>query len=779
MKYILSKALNTVIQRSLDIVIQERNQFIMPEHILMSIFSTEEIMNGCIFLGIDFARLFYELKEYIKKLEKTRKTSIKDLIIYNSSDTSDLIRYASERSKELSRTTRDNKYIVTISDILYSINRLQDSWAKNVFDYFIKEKQLEALNEYIESHVKTEIDSKEQTEVYSDGYGSEDKKDSSLRNETDNTYDQEEYPEEQNINWKNYVTCLSENIESHSPVIGRDEEINVTLQTLCRKDKHNPLHIGEPGVGKTAIIYKLTRLISTGNVPDCLKYCKVYKVDAGALVAGTRYRGDLEKRVKSIMEGLENEGNTILYLDEIHNIMGAGKTADGALGVSELIKPYLDNSNIRVIGSTTYEDFKKSMGRDKALMRRFKEIDIKEPSVEETIQIIKGLKKVYEKYHGVFYTDKAIDLAVRGSKKYITGKFLPDKAIDLIDEAGAYRVMHKLPQIRQTVNDDVIKQLIFKACKIDTKVMTENENAEVSTLYNRISLRIFGQDKAVKKVVEAVEISKAGLGDENKPMASFLFVGPTGVGKTELAKVLAEEMNIPLVRFDMSEYTEKHSVAKFIGSPAGYVGYEDGGLLTDAINKSPNCVLLLDEIEKAHQDIYNILLQVMDYGTLTDNRGSKADFKNVIIIMTSNAGAQYAAQASIGFSGSVTTGDAMMKEVKKTFKPEFINRLSCVTTFGDMTKDMAVMIMNMKLKVLSQKLSSRNVTMDLDDEAKVFILNRGYSEKYGAREMERTISRELKPLLTHEILYGALKKGGNIKFGIKDDKIFISEISKK
>ena len=779
MKYILSKALNTVIQRSLDIVIHEKNQFIMPEHILMSIFSTEEVMRGCNNIGIDFARLFHELKGFVNKLEKTKKVKLEDMVIYNSSDTSDLLRYASERSKELLRITEDKKCIVTIPDVLSSVKRLQDSWAKNVFDFFIQEKQLDELNKYIETHIKTEVESKGQAEIYNDGADAENAKDTNNISDYDDLFNNSEEKEDTDVDWHKFVSCLSDDTQNHSPVIGRDEEINITLQTLCRRDKKNPLHIGEPGVGKTAIVYKLTDEISRGNVPECLKKCKVYKVDAGALVAGTRYRGDLEKRIKIIMEGLENEDNTILYLDEIHNIMGAGKTSDGALGVSELIKPYLDRGKIRIIGSTTYEDFKKSMGRDKALMRRFKEIDIKEPSIEESILILKGLKKVYEKFHGVYYTDKAIETAVKGSKKYITNKFLPDKAIDLIDEAGAYRVMHPLAQKRQTVGDDIISQLILKACKIDTKVMTDTENETVSTLYDRIRGRIFGQDNAVKQVVEAVEISKAGLGDENKPMASLLFVGPTGVGKTELAKVLAEEMNVSLVRFDMSEYTEKHSVAKFIGSPAGYVGYEDGGLLTDAIRKSPNCVLLLDEIEKAHQDIYNILLQVMDYGTLTDNRGSKADFKNVILIMTSNAGAQYAAQASVGFAGNVSTGEAMMKEVKKTFKPEFINRLSCVTMFGDMTRDMAVMIMDMKLKVLSHKLAARNVTMHIDDDARKFILNKGYSEKYGAREMERTVSRELKPLLTSEILYGRLKKGGEIYFGVDNNHITISEIRKK
>ena len=770
MEFILSKALNQVFHRSLDIVIKERNQYVMPEHLLMSLFTSEEVIRGCNDVGIDYTMMFHELKRYVDKLEKRDKEKYKDFVIYNSIDTANLIKYASEHSQELLRVM-DDKYVITIPDVLVSINKLQDSWAKNVFEFFIHDEQLQHLNKYIETHIKTEIDADSKNVMFEDDPESTD--DADQKNSSDT--EEEEEREYADTDWRQFVTCISDDT-THNPVIGRDDEINITLQTLCRRDKNNPLHIGEPGVGKTAIIYKLCDEINRGNVPDRLKGCRVYKVDAGALVAGTRYRGDLEKRIKIIMQGLENEGDAILYLDEIHNIMGAGKTSDGALGVSELIKPYLDNKNIRIIGSTTYEDFKKNMGRDKALMRRFNEIDIKEPSVEETITILKGLKKIYEKFHGVYYTDKAIETAVTGSKKYITNRFLPDKAIDLIDEAGAYRVMHKLAQKRQTVNEDVITQLILKNCKIESDAMKDSDNNVVSTLYDRIRSKIFGQDNAVRQVVEAVEISKAGLGDPDKPMASMMFVGPTGVGKTELAKVLAQELNVELVRFDMSEYTEKHSVAKFIGSPAGYVGYEDGGLLTDAIRKSPNCVLLLDEIEKAHQDIYNILLQVMDYGVLTDNRGSKADFKNVIIIMTSNAGAQYAAQASVGFSSSISTGDAMMKEVKKTFKPEFINRLSCVTMFNDMSREMAVMIMNKKIELLSDKLSAQNVTMHLDDEAMDYILNHGYSIKYGAREMERTISRLLKPMLTREILYGKLKKGGIITFGVENDNIVIKEI---
>ena len=541
------------------------------------------------------------------------------------------------------------------------------------------------------------------------------------------------------------------------------------MQVLCRKDKNNPLHVGEPGVGKTALIYGLTALIERGAVPERLRGARVYMMDMGTMVAGTQFRGDFEKRIKMVMEGLAQEGNAILCIDEIHNLIGAGRNGDASLDASNMLKPYLESGAIRFIGSTTYDEYNRYIAKQKSLVRRFQQIDIAEPSVDDAIRIVEGLRPSYEKFHGVKYAAGVVEFAVRSAAKHIRDRFLPDKAIDLIDEAGAYRETHPLTtQKRQTVDRRLVTDILARVCKIDAEALKEQSNDALRTLEGDIKKEIFGQDEAVGRVVEAVQMSKAGLADDTKPMASLLFVGPTGVGKTEVARVLSERMGMKLVRFDMSEYAEKHAVAKLIGSPAGYVGYEDGGLLTAAVRKTPNCVLLFDEIEKAHPDIFNIFLQMMDYAALTDNHGERADFRNAIIIMTSNAGAQYASRASIGFTGSVSRGDAMLTTVKKTFKPEFINRLTDIVVFHDMSRQMASLILDKKLAQLQTKLSAKNVTLHLSAEARELLLTKGFTPEYGARELDRVIGSMLKPLLMREILFGKLKKGGefNVECGM-------------
>ena len=534
--------------------------------------------------------------------------------------------------------------------------------------------------------------------------------------------------------WTELVVCINDLLANHNPLIGREAELDRTIQVLCRRDKNNPLHVGEPGVGKTALIYGLAKRIEEGNVPERLKGAKIYQMDMGTMIAGTQYRGEFEERIKRVMKGVAKQKNAIVYIDEIHTLIGSGAAGGESLDGSNILKPYLEAGDIRFIGATTYKEYNKYMQKSQGIVRRFQKIDVPEPSQSEAIQILEGLKPMYEQFHQVQYEQGMMPYAVELSAKYITDRFLPDKAIDLIDEAGAYREMHPLKKKTQVVNRKLIEEAVKKICKLsdDMFAASYGENKQLATLHDHIMAQLFGQDEAVRQVVEAVQMAKAGLNEPDKPLASLLFVGPTGVGKTELCKVLAKELGVELIRFDMSEYTEKHAVAKLIGSPAGYVGYDDGGLLTDAIRKSPNCVLLLDEIEKAHQDIYNILLQVMDYARLTDNKGNKADFKNVILIMTSNAGAQFASMGTVGFSNTKTRGDAMLDTVKKTFKPEFINRLSGMVVFNDMSREMAAQVFDKKLSILQERLQAKNVTIKLTDQARDFLIRKGYSEKYGA-----------------------------------------------
>ena len=576
------------------------------------------------------------------------------------------------------------------------------------------------------------------------------------------------------------MPCLNDTYASHNPLIGREDELERTIRVLCRKDKNNPLHVGEPGVGKTALVYGLTAMIERGEVPERLKGARVYMMDMATMVAGAQFRGDFEKRMKMVMEGLAAEGNAILYIDEIHNLVGAGRSGgDSSLDGANILKPYLENGVIRFIGSTTYDEFNRYVARQKSLVRRFQQIDIAEPSIDDAIRIVSGLLPGYEKFHGVKYAKGAAEYAVRYTSRYMKDRFLPDKAADLLDEAGAYRETHPLTtQKRQSVDRKLLSDVLAKLCKIDADVLKEGRDDRLMTLADDMKRQIYGQDTAVDKVVEAVQMAKAGLAEDQKPMASLLFVGPTGVGKTEVARVLANQLGVRLVRFDMSEYAEKHAVAKLIGSPAGYVGYEDGGLLTDAIRKTPNCVLLFDEIEKAHPDIYNIFLQVMDYASLTDNRGQRADFQEVIIIMTSNAGAQYASRANIGFGGTVSRGEAMLTQVKKTFKPEFLNRLTDTIVFHDMDRHMAELILDKSLRRLADKLAAKNVELTVSDEARELLLKKGFTAEYGARELDRVVSNMLKPLLMREILFGWLRGGGKAEAAVTEGKIELRKVEK-
>lgn len=573
---------------------------------------------------------------------------------------------------------------------------------------------------------------------------------------------------EKESGWHQYVVCLNEQIQKQNPLIGREQELERTIQILCRKDKNNPIHIGEAGVGKTAIAYGLAAWIEEGKVPTVLQNMKIYSVDLGGLLAGTQYRGDFEKRLKKVLQGIQQEGSAILYFDEIHNIVGAGAVNGGAFDASNLLKPYLTDGSLRFMGATTYEEYKKYFAKNKSLVRRFQTIEIKEPSKEETVRILMGLKEYYEAYHGIQYTKGTLEHAVELSSRYMTERYLPDKAIDLIDEAGAYRQIHPLKQKTQKVDKKLIEEVLSSICRIPKQTVEAGEIKQLASLEKNLSAKVFGQEEAIRKVADSVKMSRAGLTDDEKPLASLLFVGPTGVGKTEVARTLAAQLGVPLIRFDMSEYAEKHTVAKLIGSPAGYVGYEEGGLLTDAVRKQPHAVLLLDEIEKAHADIYNILLQVMDYATLTDSQGRKADFTNIILIMTSNAGASQIGKPGIGFMGQDKSTDVMLEEVKRVFQPEFRNRLSGIIAFCGLNDKMARQITVKKLEMLADKLSAKNITISYKKSLIDYIRREGISKEYGAREIDRVIERDIKPLLVNEILFGALKKGGHCTMEYKE-----------
>ena len=715
------------------------HEFIMPEHLLLALLRQFSFCQALQEENVDCLKMHEDLVNWLAKQERVPST-IKYL-----PEPSSLFKTMFGTACALA-VTADRK-LVHVTHFVQAMLGLQNSEAAFLLGKAIGDRQGEFLAS-VDSFYPLEGDASD-TGIMSD--------------EMDDEYDDDYDEEGRNMpdDWHQLVTCISRKVDEHNPLIGREQELDRTIQVLCRAEKNNPLHIGEPGVGKTALVYGLAKLINEDKVPDRLKGARIYSMDIGQMLAGAQYRGDFEKRIKLVMAGAANEGNVIIYIDEIHNIIGAGRGSDGSLDASNMLKQYLEAGDIRFIGSTTYEEYNRYMSKSKSITRRFQQIDIKEPSEEETIKILEGLQYKYNKYHGVTYRKDALEYAVHASAKYISNRCLPDKAIDLIDEAGAYLEVHPVEyRQRSYVTKAIIQQILTKVCKIDAAAIKDENNDSLATLRQRILDKIYGQDKAVDKVVEAVMMAKAGLVDDDKPMASLLFVGPTGVGKTEVVRVLAKELGIELVRFDMSEYTEKHTVAKLIGSPAGYVGYEDGGLLTDAIRKTPNCVLLLDEIEKAHSDIYNILLQVMDYARLTDNKGQKADFRNVILVMTSNAGAQYASQASVGFGGNVTRGEAMLAQVKKTFKPEFINRLSDTVVFNDMDKHMAELILAKKLRQLDAKLAAKGVSITLTDAAREKILEWGFTKEYGAREMDRVIGNRLKPILMKALLFGKLKKAG-------------------
>ena len=797
--------------KAMDNVVSYHHEFLMPEHLLLSVIDHPEVVRIMRRMKIDQKSMRQELDAWLKQQERIPKefshVKPEPSVLFKAMHSSAYLvnlaggagvklnvthfltamltlpyaeapylidKYIGEQGEKFTRLIGE-KFPDEEDPEMKEFSKFSPLLANESGGGLSDEELMNEMRAFIESGSSDFDDDDEDGDDGDFWYDDDDD------NDEDDGIDNDEYDDPEGwqtgkrhpSDWHKLVTCISDKVDQHNPLIGREKELDRTIQVLCRAEKNNPLHVGEPGVGKTALVFGLAKLINENQVPDRLKGARIYGMDIGQMLAGSQYRGDFEKRIKMVMDGAAKEGNVIIYIDEIHNMIGAGRGSDGGPDASNMLKQYLEAGDIRFIGSTTYEEYSRYMAKSKGIVRRFQQIDIKEPSVDEAIKILEGLQHKYNIYHGVTYRKDALEYAVRASDKYISNRFLPDKAIDLMDEAGAYLEVHPANRQRSYVTKAVIQQILTKVCKIDAAAIKDEDNSALASLRQRMLDKIYGQDTAVDKVVEAVMMAKAGLIDDDKPMASLLFVGPTGVGKTEVARVLARELGIELVRFDMSEYTEKHAVAKLIGSPAGYVGYEDGGQLTDAIRKTPNCVLLLDEIEKAHSDIYNILLQVMDYARLTDNKGQKADFRNVILIMTSNAGAQYASQANIGFAGNVSRGQAMLAQVKKTFRPEFINRLSDTVVFHDMDRHMAELILDKKLAQLADKLSAKGVSIELTPQAREHLLKWGFTKEYGAREMDRVIGNRLKPVLMKALLFGKLKKGGKAVVKLEGKELVI------
>lgn len=731
------------------------NEYVTPEHVWFVLADRPAFQAAFKSCGGDVKKLKSRLEEYLGQMDIVEKDEGGIEVSYGLSQTIE------EAARKAISSDRDT---IELPHLLYSMMELEESYGA----YFVQMQGVECVD------LLVELGTGGSGRKMGAGAGRTGGTDSNAGTGGTSDMDNEEDAEEERESvLLQYAVCINDEVKNSCPLIGREAELERTMQVLCRRQKNNPLHVGEPGVGKTAITYGLAARINEGRVPEKLKNARIYGIDLGSMLAGTQFRGDFEKRLKAVMEELKEEENPILYIDEIHNLVGAGAVNGGSMDASNLLKPYLTDGKLKFIGATTYEEYKKYFSKDKSLVRRFQNIDIKEPTVEETVEILNGLKPYYEKFHHVRYQKGTMEHAASLSEQYINERYLPDKAIDLIDEAGAYLELHPKNKKIQVVDKKLVEEVLAKICRIPKQTVETEERQKLARLERELKGRVFGQEAAVDQLTNAIKLSKAGLSEENKPVGSLLFVGPTGVGKTELAKSVAEVLGIRLVRFDMSEYAEKHTVAKLIGSPAGYVGYEEGGLLTEAIRKNPHCVLLLDEIEKAHLDIYNILLQIMDYATLTDNQGRKADFRSVILIMTSNAGAEKADRASIGFGGRQLNEEGITDEVKRVFRPEFRNRLDRIIIFRPLDAAMADRIVGKEFGNLARKAAEKNVELTLSRACRKYLAAKGVSREYGAREIKRIIGQEIKPLLVDEMLFGRLKKGGSCEIDYDGKRVIL------
>lgn len=756
----ITREVNNILVEAYEVAKKNKHELITVEHILYAITFQERFIEVIEELKGNVDELRSNLMEYLNNyIDKDENGNIQES--YNFQQ---VILRASEQAIYASNNN------ISMEHIIAAIYELDNSYAQ----YYLLEQGLEKRDLLY----KLCHEGSENVYYVNEEELTDEELDTNIVEEELNNNLKKEGSRKQSL-IKKFTSNLNEYVknEYNDPLIGRDDILNRTIQILCRRTKNNPIHVGEPGVGKTAITLGLARLINEGKVPEKIKNAEIFSLDIGATLAGTKYRGDFEERIKKVLNEINNHENPIVYIDEIHTIVGAGSIGGGSLDTSNLLKPYLMEGKIKFIGATTFDEYKKYFEKDKALTRRFQTIEVKETSVKETIKIIQGLKSNYENYHNVKYTDEAIKLAVELSSKYINDRFLPDKAIDIIDEAGSYISMNREDSNEKIIGEKIIEEVISKVCHIPKNTVEKDEVSSLKELEDNLEKNIFGQNKAIHEVVRCIKMSRAGLNEENKPISSLLFVGPTGVGKTQLSKILADSLGVKLIRFDMSEYAEKHAAAKLIGAPPGYVGYEEGGLLTDTIRKNPYCVLLLDEVEKAHPDILNVLLQVMDYATLSDNQGRKADFRNVVLIMTSNAGAKNIGKSVIGFGDRIIKDEAIMEEVKKFFTPEFRNRLDKIVVFNHLNNEMALDIARKELNKFNEQLLKKNVKVNFDDKCISFIASKGISQEYGAREIIRIINQEIKPMLVDEILFGSLSDGGEIALDVNDNK-FIAIVEK-
>ncbi|MEG3768087.1 ATP-dependent Clp protease ATP-binding subunit ClpA [Alteromonas sp. 14N.309.X.WAT.G.H12] len=743
----LNKELEQTLNEAFVFAREHRHEFMTVEHLLLALMDNSAARDALKACGANIDLIKSELIEFVKD---TTPLIMDDQI--NERETQPTLGFQRVLQRAVFHVQSSGKDEVTGANVLVAIFSEQESHAV----YILKKADVTRLDvvNFISHGVSK----------------NEDESPASGENVEESTEG-----DESGSALSKYSTDLNRQAKEGKidPLIGRDSEVERTIQILCRRRKNNPLLVGEAGVGKTAIAEGLAYRIVNEDVPEVIANSTVYSLDLGGLLAGTKYRGDFEKRLKAILKELSKDEDAILFIDEIHTIIGAGAASGGVMDASNLLKPKLSSGELRCIGSTTYQEYQGIFEKDRALARRFQKVDVVEPSVSDTTKILQGLKSRYEEHHSVRFTQKALQAAAELSAKYINERHLPDKAIDVMDEAGASQRLLPVSKRKKTINVGDIEQIIAKMARIPEKSVSASDREALKHLSRDLKMMVFGQDKAIETLTDAIHLSRAGLGTEEKPIGSFLFAGPTGVGKTEVTQQLAKIMGVELVRFDMSEYMERHAVSRLIGAPPGYVGFEQGGLLTDAVIKNPYSVVLLDEIEKAHSDIYNILLQVMDHGTLTDNNGRKVDFRNVVLVMTTNAGVQETVRKSIGFKQQDHSHDAL-SEINKVFSPEFRNRLDGIIWFNHLDTDVILQVVDKFIIELQAQLDTKGVSLEVTAAARAYLAEKGYDKSMGARPMSRLIKEEIKKELANELLFGELHKGGNVKVDLGENKLEFS-----